>query len=74
WLLVTPRMHGIHHSAEPSHMNANWSSGLSLWDRLHGTLRLDVPQARIRIGVAGLDRRQDVALARILGQPFRGQT
>ncbi|MEO7135646.1 MAG: sterol desaturase family protein, partial [Vicinamibacterales bacterium] len=47
WLLVTPRMHGIHHSAEPSQMNANWSSGLSLWDRLHGTLRLDVPQARI---------------------------
>ena len=74
WLMVTPRMHGIHHSSEPSEMNANWSSGLSLWDRLHGTLRLDVPQAQILIGVEGFEERSDVAFGRILKQPFQPQS
>ena len=73
WLLVTPRMHGIHHSTDPADVNANWSSGLSVWDRLHGTLRLDVAQDQIRIGVPGFESRRDVALARIVGQPFHCQ-
>jgi sterol desaturase/sphingolipid hydroxylase (fatty acid hydroxylase superfamily) len=44
WFLVTPRMHGIHHSNEPAEANTNWSSGLALWDRIHHTFRLDKPQ------------------------------
>jgi sterol desaturase/sphingolipid hydroxylase (fatty acid hydroxylase superfamily) len=43
-LVVTPRMHGIHHSIVPEETDSNWSSGLTLWDWLHGTLRLNVPQ------------------------------
>ena len=31
--------------------DANWSSGLTLWDGLHGTLRSNVPQDEITIGV-----------------------
>src|SRR5262249_53561463 len=50
-IFVTPRMHGIHHSMVEEETNSNWSSGLSLWDRLHGTLQLDVPQQAITIGV-----------------------
>jgi len=49
--VVTPRMHGIHHSAARDEMDSNWSSGLTVWDALHGTLRLDVPQDAITIGV-----------------------
>ena len=41
WLLTTPKMHGIHHSIVPAERDSNWSSGLSLWDRLHGTYRED---------------------------------
>src|SRR5207247_11116397 len=52
-VVVTPRMHGIHHSTVRGETDANWSSGLTLWDRLHGTLHLDVPQAEITIGVRG---------------------
>jgi sterol desaturase/sphingolipid hydroxylase (fatty acid hydroxylase superfamily) len=70
--LVTPRMHGIHHSRIESEMDSNWSSGLSVWDRLHGTLRLDVPQERIEIGVAGHDTERNVGFAQILAQPFVG--
>ncbi len=50
-LVVTPRQHGIHHSDVPVEMDSNWSSLLNVWDRLHGTLRLDVPQDTIRIGL-----------------------
>ena len=70
-VLVTPRMHGIHHSSDPTDTNANWSSGLSLWDRLHGTLHLEAAQDGSRIGVTGFDDPIDVALPRILVQPFR---
>jgi len=43
-------MHGIHHSIVKDETNSNWSSGLTIWDRLHGTLRLNVPQNEIQIG------------------------
>ena len=69
-VLVTPRMHGIHHSTVRGETDANWSSGFTLWDRLHGTLRLDVPQEEITIGVPAYQAPEDVALARILALPL----
>jgi sterol desaturase/sphingolipid hydroxylase (fatty acid hydroxylase superfamily) len=51
-VFVTPRQHGIHHSTVHAEMDSNWSSLLNVWDRLHGTLRLDVPQDAITIGLA----------------------
>jgi sterol desaturase/sphingolipid hydroxylase (fatty acid hydroxylase superfamily) len=71
WFLVTPRMHGIHHSNEPEEANTNWSSGLACWDRVHRTFRLDVPQEQIHIGVKGIDTTERVCLPEILTQPFR---
>lgn len=50
-LIVPPRMHTIHHAAVRAHTNSNWSSGLTLWDRVDGTLHLDVAQEEITIGV-----------------------
>jgi sterol desaturase/sphingolipid hydroxylase (fatty acid hydroxylase superfamily) len=70
WFLVTPRMHGIHHSDEPGEANSNWSSGLACWDRIHRTFRLDVPQEQIDIGVKGIDSEDRVRLPEILTQPF----
>ena len=54
--VATPRMHAIHHSVLASERDSNWSSLLSLWDHAHGTLRLDVPQDGIRIGLPPLGR------------------
>ena len=71
WFLVTPRMHGIHHSNEPAEANANWSSGLACWDRIHRTFRLDIPQEQIHIGVKGIVTEERVRLSEILTQPFR---
>ncbi|WP_375401847.1 sterol desaturase family protein [uncultured Sphingomonas sp.] len=67
-LLTTPRMHGIHHMARPELTGSNWSSGLSVWDRLHGTLRLDVPHDEAPIGVPAYRDRTGVAAS--LRLPF----
>lgn len=68
--VVTPRMHGIHHSTVREETNSNWSSGLTVWDYLHGTLRLDVPQVEISIGVPAYRKPEEVALMKILEMPF----
>jgi sterol desaturase/sphingolipid hydroxylase (fatty acid hydroxylase superfamily) len=73
FLIVTPRMHGIHHSQIKEETNSNWSSLISVWDFLHRTIRLDVPQERIRIGVPAYDDPDAVTLGRILLIPFRRQ-
>src|SRR5918994_1653748 len=72
-VFVTPRMHGIHHSIVPEETNANWSSGLTIWDWLHGTLRLNVPQREITIGVPAYREPRELTLGRSLEMPFRQQ-
>jgi sterol desaturase/sphingolipid hydroxylase (fatty acid hydroxylase superfamily) len=37
WLLVSPRMHRLHHAAAPEYHDKNFSSDLVIWDRLFGT-------------------------------------
>ncbi len=69
-LIVTPRMHGIHHSIVAEETNSNWSSGLTLWDWLHGTLRLNVPQQDITIGVPAYRDPDEVTLPKVLEMPF----
>jgi sterol desaturase/sphingolipid hydroxylase (fatty acid hydroxylase superfamily) len=71
--IVTPRMHGIHHSVVEEETDSNWSSGLTLWDRLHGTLRLNVPQDEITIGGPAYRDPEEVTLPRVLAMPFREQ-
>jgi len=68
--VVTPRMHGIHHSVVEGETNSNWSSGLTIWDKLHGTYRNDVPQDQIIIGVPAYQQKQDVGLRSMLSLPF----
>jgi sterol desaturase/sphingolipid hydroxylase (fatty acid hydroxylase superfamily) len=69
-LVVTPRMHGIHHTAEEDRANSNWSSLLSVWDVLHGTFRRDGPDEAL-IGVPAFSDPRDVGLGRLLALPFR---
>lgn len=72
-VLVTPRMHGIHHSDWLAETDSNWSSILSWWDWLHGTMRIDISQTRIRIGVPAWQHPDDVTLPRLVGIPFGEQ-
>lgn len=70
-VITTPRMHGIHHSAKRGERNSNWTSGLSFWDRLHGTFRDDVAQDNLVIGVDDPAAVQDETLENTLTAPFR---
>jgi sterol desaturase/sphingolipid hydroxylase (fatty acid hydroxylase superfamily) len=72
-VFVTPRMHGIHHSQVREETDSNWSSGLTLWDWLHGTLRLNVPQRAITVGVPAFQDPADVTLPKMLALPFEPQ-
>jgi sterol desaturase/sphingolipid hydroxylase (fatty acid hydroxylase superfamily) len=72
-VIVTPRMHGIHHSIVRSEMDSNWSSGLTLWDVVHGTIRLNVPQRDLEIGVPAYRDPEDVTLDAIVQLPFGRQ-
>jgi sterol desaturase/sphingolipid hydroxylase (fatty acid hydroxylase superfamily) len=72
-LIVTPRMHGIHHSTVRQETDSNWSSGLTIWDRLHGTLRLNVPQDEITIGVPAYKTPTDVEFVTLVRMPFAEQ-
>jgi sterol desaturase/sphingolipid hydroxylase (fatty acid hydroxylase superfamily) len=71
--LVTPRMHGIHHSQVMTETNSNYSSVFPWWDRLHRTLGLNIPQADIVIGVPGYAHYADNRLGTTLAMPFRQQ-
>ena len=71
WILVTPRMHGIHHSIVRRETNSNYSVILRWWDQLHRSLILNVAQVGITIGVAGYLEPRDNSFWRLLTQPFR---
>lgn len=71
--LVTPRMHGIHHSQVREETDSNYSVVLPWWDWLHRTLRLNVPQSRIVIGVPGYAAAKDNRIGSLLTMPFRRQ-
>ncbi|MEO6461639.1 MAG: sterol desaturase family protein [Candidatus Eisenbacteria bacterium] len=69
WGLVTPRMHGLHHSIVERETNANWGVVFAWWDRLHGTLRLGVPQNEVVIGLPA-HRDPALSLGALLALPF----
>lgn len=71
--VVTPGMHGIHHSVVREETDSNWSSGLTVWDWLHGTLKRDVSQKEIIIGVPAYQNPADVLLPKMLKLPFEKQ-
>jgi sterol desaturase/sphingolipid hydroxylase (fatty acid hydroxylase superfamily) len=72
-VFVTPRMHGVHHSAVGSETNSNYSVIFSWWDRLNRSLRLNVGQRDIVIGVPGYLRPGDNRVLPMLTLPFAKQ-
>lgn len=69
-VIMTPRLHGIHHSIVQDEQDSNWSSGLTVWDFVHGTYRGNVPQADVTIGVAAFRDTEQVTLPEIVIMPF----
>ena len=67
---VTPRMHGVHHSAVGPETNSNYSVIFSWWDRLNQSLKLNVGQRDIVIGVPGYLQPGDNRVLPLLAFPF----
>ena len=70
---VTPRMHGVHHSAVRAETDSNYGVIFRWWDWLHRTLCINVRHAAIIIGVSAYQEPDDNRLARLLAMPFAAQ-
>lgn len=73
YLIVTPRMHGIHHSIVQRETNSNYAVIFSFWDRLHRTVRLNIPQHAISIGVPSYRDPEEQTVGKLLMLPFQQQ-
>jgi len=72
-LIVTPRMHGVHHSIVQRETNSNWGTVFCWWDKLHRTLRRDIPQDAIMVGVAAYREERELTFPRLFILPFQKQ-
>ncbi len=72
-LVVTPRMHTIHHSQVRQETNSNYSVIFSLWDRVHRSFRNAIPTNAISIGVAGYATDADNHIGSAIKAPFVAQ-
>jgi sterol desaturase/sphingolipid hydroxylase (fatty acid hydroxylase superfamily) len=72
-VIVTPRMHGIHHSIVREETNSNFSVVFRWWDLMHGTLKLNVKQSEIVIGIPAYLEPDDNNFARLFVLPFLRQ-
>ena len=72
WLLVTPDMHRVHHSAIPRETNSNFGFNVPWWDRLFGTYCAQPALGHVgmRIGLEHLGSPQCLNLLKMLLFPF----
>lgn len=73
WLVVTPDMHRVHHSALPLETNSNFGFNVPWWDRLFGTYRAQpvAGHEAMTIGIDAFRSPEDLRLDRLLVQPLR---
>ena len=69
-IIVTPRMHGIHHSIVRNETDSNYSVIFSFWDHLHGTINLNINQRDIIIGVPVYNDPGELTIGYLLKLPF----
>jgi len=71
---MTPRLRGIHHSVEHNEVNSNWSSGLTIWDTIHQTLKPGASIDNVTIGLADYRDPDELTLPKVLKMPFARST
>lgn len=67
-VIVTPRLHGTHHSVLPAETNVNFGTMLTVWDRLHGTHAWNGETQPAAIGIP--EARGGLTLWQTLALPF----
>ncbi len=69
WFIVTPYMHKVHHSRWQPETDSNYSSLLSVWDRIFRSFRMTETPESIRLGLGGFDTPSSQTLAGMLKTP-----
>lgn len=69
-VIVSPSMHKVHHSVEIAETNSNYTSLLSVWDRLFGTFRIRKEDGGIRFGVPEYSAGEYQTVRGLLLTPF----
>ena len=70
WVIITPRLHWVHHHAIRRDTDSNYGTILSVWDRLFRSRRTTERRSDRRIGV---ENRPELTLAGLMARPFRGR-
>jgi sterol desaturase/sphingolipid hydroxylase (fatty acid hydroxylase superfamily) len=70
WLIVTPWMHWVHHSRKKEETDSNYSSFLSVWDRLFGSFQLRTDPEKIQLGLDDFNEQEWRRLTGMLAAPF----
>lgn len=73
FIIVTPRMHGIHHSNYKNETDSNYSVIFSFWDRVHKSFQQNISQEEIEIGIPGYSNPQDNQVKAVIIDPFKKQ-
>ncbi|MFW6336473.1 MAG: sterol desaturase family protein [Phycisphaeraceae bacterium] len=73
WLIVTPRMHIVHHSKWTPETDSNFAAVLSIWDRVFGTFRQRPDPRTIDLGLDGFSPQHVHQLRGMLTQPVSGE-
>ncbi len=69
-LIVTPRMHGIHHSVMKDETESNYATIFFFWDRIHRTVSLNIYKDDITIGMPAYQNENELTVKHLLKLPF----
>ncbi len=69
-LIPTPAMHKVHHSRSAPETDSNYSSLLSVWDRIFGSFRLRENPHEIRFGLDDWDAPEHQKISGLLKTPL----
>jgi sterol desaturase/sphingolipid hydroxylase (fatty acid hydroxylase superfamily) len=69
-IFISPAQHQIHHSAQPEHLNKNYGTCLSLWDKLGNSWLEAGPQKKLQFGLGTTSKTPSFGLMGALWAPF----
>jgi sterol desaturase/sphingolipid hydroxylase (fatty acid hydroxylase superfamily) len=73
WVIITPRLHRVHHSAYRPETDSNFASVLSIWDRIFASRREVDDPGSIELGLGEAYVKESDNLAHALARPFRSK-
>ena len=71
-IVVTPDVHRVHHSTDPSEFSCNFGFNFPWWDRIFGTYKAqpNLNHPEMKIGINELQDSKSIEYLHLLAQPF----